>query len=308
MFTDMSRLETLRVLLDHEGDHFDGSDAAIIERMWTAVVILAALTSACSRPAAESKTVDIATTTSVVNSGLMEAILPIFEKETALTVRVQAGGSGRALAMLENGSVDLVISHAPQAESRMLAAHPDWQYQKIATNRFIVVGPASDPAHVREARDVVDGFARMAKSGSLFLSRGDESGTHERERELWAAAKITPESNRLLIGGAGMAATLRQADAQSAYTLSDDATFMQLRKGLTLEPLLTGDPRLVNSYAVVFRAVSRPAQRFATWLIEGDGRKAIAAYTIGGTRLFEVWPTGCPGSHPTALLCAISQP
>lgn len=276
--------------------------------LWTAFVLLAALTSACSRQAAEPKTIDIATTTSVVNSGLMEVLLPLFEKETGLTVRVHAAGSGRALAMLEDGTVDLVISHAPQAESRMLAAHPDWRYQKIATNRFVVVGPPSDPAQVREAKDVVDAFARVAKSRSYFLSRGDDSGTHERERELWAAAKITPESSRLLTSGAGMGATLRQADAQSAYTLSDDATFMQLRKGLALEPLLTGDPRLVNSYAVIFRTVSPPVQRFAAWLFEGSGRTAIASFTIAGDLLFEVWPATCPGSHPTALLCEVSQP
>jgi tungstate transport system substrate-binding protein len=276
--------------------------------LWTAFVLLAALTSACSRQAAEPKTIDIATTTSVVNSGLMDVLLPLFEKETGLTVRVHAAGSGRALAMLEDGTVDLVISHAPQAESRMLAAHPDWRYQKFATNRFVVVGPPSDPAHVREARDVVDAFARVAKSRSYFLSRGDDSGTHEREKELWAAAETTPESSRLLTSGAGMGATLRQADAQSAYTLSDDATFMQLRKDLALEPLLSSGPLLVNSYAVLFRTVSRPAQRFAAWLGEGVGRKAIAAYTIGGTRPFEVWPAGCPGSHPTAVPCEVNQP
>lgn len=277
-----------------------------VNALWAALVLLAALTSACSQRG--SDTIDIATTTSVVNSGLMNVLLPLFEKETGLTVRVQAAGSGRALVMLEDGTVDLVISHAPQAESRMLAAHPDWRYQKIATNRFVVVGPSSDPALVREASDVVDAFARVAKSRSSFLSRGDGSGTHEREAELWAAAKIMPESSRLLVSGAGMGATLRQADAQSAYTLSDEATFMQLRNGLALEPLLTNGPRLVNSYAVVFQPVSRSAQRFAAWLIEGGGREAIAAYTIGGTRPFEVWPAGCPGSHPTAVLCEAGRP
>src|SRR5688572_31276889 len=106
-----------------------------VNALWAALVLLAALTSACSQRG--SDTIDIATTTSVVNSGLMNVLLPLFEKETGLTVRVQAAGSGRALVMLEDGTVDLVISHAPQAESRMLAAHPDWRYQKIATNRFV---------------------------------------------------------------------------------------------------------------------------------------------------------------------------
>lgn len=247
-------------------------------------------------------TLDIATTTSVVNSGAMSTLLPLFERETGITVRVHAAGSGRALAMLADGVVDLVISHAPQAESGMLAQHRDWQYQKIATNQFVIVGPPHDPADVRSAADAASAFTRIAESGAYFLSRGDGSGTHEREMELWNAARVKPPPDRLRVSGAGMGTSLRQASERRAYTLTDDATFLQLRDGLELQQLFTRDPRLVNSYAVIFDS-SPSAERFAEWLTAGNGRDALGAYAVGGVQPFRVWPRDCPGSDPLARLC-----
>lgn len=264
---------------------------------------LATLATGCSPPAVGPRTLDIATTTSVVNSGLLSTVLPLFEKEAGITVRAHAAGSGRALEMLHDRVIDLVISHAPQAEARMLAQHPDWQYQKIATNQFLIVGPRSDPAAVRSAADAADAFRRIAASGASFVSRGDGSGTHERETELWTAAKATMQSSRLLISGSGMGATLRQADEREAYTLTDDATFSQLRDRLTLEVQSARDPRLLNSYAVVFSSDSAAAGRFAEWLTSGHGRTALADHQTGPSRPFRVWPRGCPGDSPARPLC-----
>src|SRR5687768_2882430 len=158
----------------------------VIVRSPLALVCLAAAIAACST--VERGTLDLATTTSVQNSGLLEALLPHYGEAT---VRVHAAGSGRSLEMLADGVVDLVISHAPEAETRYLAEHRDWQYRKLAYNRFVVVGPSNDPANVRNATDALDAFRRIAGAPVTFVSRGDQSGTHEREQMLWKAAGVT---------------------------------------------------------------------------------------------------------------------
>jgi tungstate transport system substrate-binding protein len=265
--------------------------------------LLIAVTSACSPKPSPPANLDIATTTSVVNSGLLESLLPAFKRDTSVTVRVHAAGSGRALEMLNDGVVDLVISHAPKAEQRMLEMHADWQCRKIAANHFLIAGPAADPAGVKGASSAIAAFERIVSQRAYFVSRGDGSGTHEREMDLWSSAGIKPEPDRLLISGSGMGATLRQADERNAYTLTDDATFAQLRDRLQLQTLFSGDPDLVNGYAVVHPTGSKLAARFAEWLVRGEGRQQIASYTTGGSRPFQVWPEHCPGEKPTAPLC-----
>ncbi len=154
---------------------------------------------------AKPRPLDIATTTSVVNSGLLDSILRNFDDQ----IRVHAAGSGRALAMLSDGTVDLVISHAPDSEAHSLAEHRDWKYQKIAYNQFVVLGPLSDPAGVRSAANAVDAFQRIAAHKAAFVSRGDQSGTHEREMALWRQSQIASTKERVLTSGASMATTLR---------------------------------------------------------------------------------------------------
>jgi tungstate transport system substrate-binding protein len=251
----------------------------------------------CSRA---PTSLDIATTTSVQNSGLLEALLPHFAE---VTVRVHAAGSGRALAMLADGIVDLVISHAPESEARFLADHPAWTYRKIAYNRFVVVGPPGDPARVREGDDVVDAFRRIAAARAIFVSRGDESGTHERERSLWKAAGLRPDQAQMRVSGQGMAVTLRQTDEQQGYTLSDEATFWQLERQVGLVTLFGADPRLLNTYAVVYPEANDTAKGFAAWLAKGEGRERISAYRVQGRVAFTVWPGGCPAETATALPC-----
>ena len=267
------------------------------------LAILFVAASGCAPDVSPSQ-LDMATTTSVVNSGLLEALLPVFKRETNITVRAHAAGSGRALEMLSDGVVDLVISHAPQAEARMLRAHADWRYQKIAANHFLIVGPGADPAGIRSATSAVDAFERIASGRAYFVSRGDGSGTHERETELWNSATATPAPDRLLISGSGMGATLRQADERSAYTLTDDATFAQLRDRVHLQSLFANDAVLVNGYAVIHVTTSTEAKRFADWLIRGNGRQLIADYMTGGFHPFKVWPEDCPGDRPDATLCS----
>lgn len=268
---------------------------------WICGLVVAA--AACTTAGPPQEHFDIATTTSVVNSGLMLHLADAYQQDTGIEVRVHAAGSGRALEMLAGGTVDLIISHAPEAEARALRAHADWTYRKIATNRFWLVGPEADPASINAAANVMDAATRIAEAKAPFVSRGDESGTHERERSLWNAAKVTTDPAWLIISGTGMAATLRMADARGAYTLTDDATFLQLQHQLALKPLLTNDPALVNAYAVIFKKGSVAAARLAEWLTNEPGASAIAAYRIGETAPFHPWPAGCPSSTPDALPC-----
>jgi len=266
-------------------------------------LVAVAIQLACARA---TPSLDIATTTSVVNSGLLEAILPAF---AGAQVRVHAAGSGRSLAMLEDRTVALVISHAPLAEQQYLARHPGWRYQKLATNRFIIVGPDADPAGVRSAANAQDALARIAASQQMFISRGDGSGTHERETALWKVSGVVPPADRLIVSGGSMAVTLQQADSQMAYTLTDDATWLQLRGRLeSLAALFGGGQELLNSYAVVYDGEDERAGALAAWLTIGRGRDAIAAYRIGGRPAFSVWPSGCSGAVPDAPPCVSLRP
>ena len=269
-------------------------------RAWTLAVALVAV-AACA-PSPERARLDLATTTSVQHSGLLDTLLPAFRDQTGIDVRVHAAGSGRALEMLADGIVELALTHAPEAEARALQAHPLWEYRKIAYNRFVIVGPRDDPAGTRAAADAVDAFRRIARTPAWFVSRGDGSGTHEREQSLWALAGVTPDPARLIVSGRGMAQALRHADERRAYTLSDQATFWQFERGLQLVILVAKDDHLLNSYSVVYPE-SPTAARHAQWLAAGEGRTLIEAFTVAGRRAFTVWPAGCAGTTPSATPC-----
>jgi tungstate transport system substrate-binding protein len=271
-----------------------------VKSMRWVLVVVAVAGLGCSAEPSSTPTLDIATTTSVQNSGLLDALLPAY---AAAEVRVHAAGSGRALAMLADGTVPLVISHAPEAEAEYVRQHQQWRYRKIAYNHFIVVGPRADPAKVSAAPDVADAFRRIATAPVFFISRGDQSGTHERELALWKLAAAMPPPDRLLISGAGMAQALRHTDEENGYTLSDEATFWQLEKSLSLVQLFDRDPRLLNTYAVIYPAGNARAEHFAKWLINGDGRDRIEKSRIQGRPAFSVWPANCPADEPPAVPC-----
>jgi tungstate transport system substrate-binding protein len=255
--------------------------------MWATCVLAAALSAAdCSAP--RSQSLEIATTSSVQNSGLLDALLPAYREDSGVEVRVHAAGSGRALHMMSEGLVQLVISHAPEAEARALNEHPDWVRFELASNQFVLVGPATDPAGVRAAADVADAFRRIAQSSVPFVARGDLSGTHEREIALWDAAGIRPPADRLMVSGRGMALALRHADELAGYTLSDEATFRQFEGDLDLQLLYEGDARLVNTYAVLHPQSDAKAGRLASWLIGDEGRARIGAFAIAGRPMFTV--------------------
>jgi tungstate transport system substrate-binding protein len=264
-----------------------------------AVILLCDVLAGCT-PAPRALT--LATTTSVGNSGLLERVLTAYESHAGMIVHTHLVGSGRALAMLAAGQADVAITHAPAAETAALREHPSWQYVKFMFNDFVIVGPTSDPAGTRAAASAADAMARIARSDARFISRGDESGTHEREQALWKSAGVTPAGDRLVVAGAGMGATLRIAGETASYTLTDRATYSQQQDQLPLAIVYENESALLNTYALVFDPhgpLASDAQSFATWLVDGAGRDLITSYRVGpGIRAFEIWPPGRSRTHP----------
>jgi tungstate transport system substrate-binding protein len=272
-----------------------------IVRALVTPLVSVAIVSAFTCAKREPPLVLLATTTSVANSGLLDQVLPIYEKEVRARVRVLPVGSGRALKMLEDRQADVIITHAPDQETRMLSAHPSWWYHKILYNDFVIVGPPADPAGVAESRDVLDAMHRIVAAHARFVSRGDQSGTHEREQQLWKLAGLSPGADVVIVSGAGMGATLNQASETGTYTLTDRGTYEQFKGKRELKELYSGDPRLLNTYAVVADPSNENGIRFARWMADGNGRGAVQSLLDGGRlRGFTVWPEGANRTRPDA--------
>jgi tungstate transport system substrate-binding protein len=267
-----------------------------------AVGILAAVLG-CGGP---ERPLRLATTTSVENSGLMEVLVRTFQQETGLSVQVISVGSGKAMRLARNGDADLILVHDPDGERTLLGEGRISLYRKIMFNRFLIVGPPSDPAGIGKAKDARDALSRIGDGGALFVSRGDGSGTHAREQILWKGAGKKPQRDRLIDTGQGMAATLRVASERAAYCLTDEATFFQLHPTLRLENLFDRDTSLLNTYAVMVvgqtdRRRESAAERLARWLADGDGRRVIASFTVNGHAPFTAWPVDAARDAPQDL-------
>ena len=244
-----------------------------------------------------SQSIILASTTSVENSGLLAHILPIFTKETGITVHVLAQGTGQALETAARDDADLVLVHDPEAEQKFIAAGDGIDRRQIAWNDFIVVGPRTDPAHIAGSHDAVTALKAIADAQAPFVSRGDKSGTDALEHRLWRAAGIDPAtagggSWYRDIGG-GMGAALNTAQAMNAYTISDRRTWLSFGNKGALIVLVEGDPRLLNRYDVILlNPTTHPvpkqalAERFAKWLLSPKGQVAIGAYKVDGEQLF----------------------
>ena len=259
------------------------------------VALLGQTSMAAEQPA--SRSIILASTTSVENSGLLAHILPAFTKETGITVHVLAQGTGQALQTAARDDADLVLVHDPEAEQKFIAAGDGIDRRQIAWNDFIVVGPRSDPAHIAGSRDAVAALRAVAAAQAPFVSRGDKSGTDALEHRLWRVAGIDPTkagggSWYRDIGG-GMGAALNTAQAMGAYTISDRGTWLSFGNKGDLTVLVEGDPRLLNRYDVILlNPAKHPvpkqalAQRLAQWLLSPEGQAAIGAYKMGGEQLF----------------------
>jgi len=285
----------------------DALNGSRVKGIWLALIL--ALSAACASPHCDglpsrqrSSTLVLATTTSVGNSGLLDPLLAAYTSAFQVRVRPQLVGSGLALKMLADGQADVVITHSPAGEEAALRDHPRWDYRKIMFNDFVLVGPPDDPAHVTDASNLIDAMRRIADGSARFISRGDQSGTHEREQQLWARAGVNPPVDRVIVAGAAMGSTLRVTSETGAYTLTDRATFDQLAASLKLKILFEGGALLLNTYAVVFDPngpQATEAASFAGWLSDGAGREQINRYKGKGTaQPFRPWPAGHERAKP----------
>ena len=200
---------------------------------------------------AERSDIILATTTSTQDSGLLDLLLPIFQENNGYLVKTVAVGTGKALKMAEEGNADVLLVHAPAAEKELMEAGFGKERFLLMHNDFVIVGPPGDPAKVAGLISTDEALARISNSGSSFVSRGDDSGTHMKELALWNEANIEPAGEWYLESGQGMGTSLKIASEKSAYTLADRGTYLALRENLDLDVFVEGHPSLLNVYHVI---------------------------------------------------------
>ena len=235
----------------------------------------------------------LATTTSTANSGLLEQILPAFKKHTGYQVHVIAVGTGKALRMGMDGDVDVVLVHARQAEEKFLAAGYGVNRKDVMYNDFVIVGPASDPAGIRGQKDATVAMEHIAKQQSIFISRGDQSGTHKKELSLWQQDNAIHTGDWYREAGQGMGKVLQISNELNAYTLVDRGTWLAYADKVELQVLVEGDKRLFNPYGVIAINPQRHkevnykgAMAFVNWLTSETTQKQIGAFRIHDKNLF----------------------
>jgi tungstate transport system substrate-binding protein len=260
------------------------------------LITIAAIVLAIVAAGAEDRSIVVASTTSTQDSGLFEHILPLFKAKTGIEVKVLAQGTGQALDTARRGDADVVFVHAKAAEEKFLAEAFGVKRYPVMYNDFILVGPASDPAGVKGTHDIVAAFKAIKEKEAAFISRGDRSGTHIAELNLWKLAGIDIAAEQgpwYKDIGQGMGAALNAASATNAYVLSDRGTWLSFKNKGDLVIAVQGDKRLFNQYGVMLvnpqkhpHVKKELGQQFIDWLISPAGQKAIADYKINGEQLF----------------------
>ena len=263
-------------------------------RLKTAAIVLLALLTSSTALAQER--LRMSTTTSTENSGLLKVLLPPFEKQCNCHVDVISVGTGKALKLGETGDVDVVLVHARKLEDKFVGDGYGVNRRDVMYNDFVIIGPASDPAHVKGAKTSAEAFKRIADSKSTFISRGDESGTHQKEQEIWAAAGVRPQGKWYRSAGQGMGEVISMATEQHAYTLSDRGPYNAFKHGKTdLVVVFEREKGLVNRYAVIavnpkkFPHVKHElAMKFIDFITGPEGQNIIANYKVEGEPIFFV--------------------
>ncbi len=235
----------------------------------------------------------LATTTSVQDTGLMPYLLSHFERLCDCKVDVIAVGTGQALQLAANGDVDMVLVHDPASEKKFVGDGFGINRRTFMYNDFVILGPAADPAQIMGLKDAAQAFLNIQKEGAIFISRGDASGTHQKEKALWEKAGITPAGPNYLEIGQGMGATLTMANEKQAYTLSDRATYLARMNNIDLQVLVEGDPELINYYSAIqvnparFSSLkSDLSLQLIDWLCSPEGQRLIGDYAVNGNKLF----------------------
>jgi tungstate transport system substrate-binding protein len=245
---------------------------------------------------AQQKTVILSTTTSTQDSGLLDVLIPIFEKKTGYFVKTIAVGSGQAMAMGQKGEADVLLVHSPAAEKKFVAEGYGINRRIIMHNDFIIVGPPADSAKVKGIKMASEAFKKIASAQALFLSRSDKSGTHVKEMDIWKAAGIKPEGEKWYQQtGLGMGQTLNVAAEKKGYTLADRGTYLALKKNLGLDILVEGDAILLNVYHVIEvnpakwpKVNTAGAKAFADFMVSKETQEIIKTFGVDkfGSPLF----------------------
>ena len=259
--------------------------------------VLAAAALAAAMPlAAQEKFITVASTTSTEQSGLFKYLLPIFEKQTGIQVRVVAVGTGQALDMGRRGDADVVFVHDPAAEKKFVEEGQGINYKQVMYNDFVIIGPKSDPAKVAGGKDVLEALKKIEAAKVPFVSRADRSGTHAAELRYWKSAGIDIEANKgpwYKETGSGMGPALNTASSMGAYILADRGTWLSFKNRGDLTILVEGDQKLFNQYGIMLvNPAKHPKTKvdlgnaFINWVVSPAGQKAIAEYKVGGEQLF----------------------
>ena len=245
-------------------------------------------------PAADS--IIVQSTTSTANSGLYDHLLPMFAKDTGISVNVVAVGTGQAIKNARNCDGDVLLVHAKSAEQKFVEEGYGLERRDLMYNDFVFVGPPDDPAAIAGGKSAIDALGKISASKSRFASRGDNSGTHKKEIALWRRAGIDPSGASgawYLETGSGMGATLNAAVGSGAYTMTDRATWISFNNKQDFTLLVEGDPELFNQYGIIMVNPAKcgevrqaAARKFVDWMLSPKGQTAIASYRLHGQQLF----------------------
>lgn len=245
---------------------------------------------------AKQRNIILATTTSTQDTGLLDVLIPLFEKKTGYFVKTIAVGSGQAMAMGQKGEADVLLVHSPDAEKKFIAEGYGINRRLVMHNDFIIVGPNADQAKIKDMKSAVEAFKKIVETNALFMSRGDNSGTHSQEKKLWKTAGINPEGQKWYQQtGLGMGQTLNVAAEKKGYTLADRGTYLAMKKNLGLDILVEGDAALLNIYHVIEvnadkwpKANANGARAFADFMVSAKTQTIIKKFGVDkyGSPLF----------------------
>ena len=268
----------------------------MIRRHWLSLVAGVLFAAVAQASLAQDKFIVISSTTSTEQSGLFGQLLPLFEKDTGIKVRVVALGTGQALDMARRGDADVVFVHDQAAEEKFVAEGFGVQRFPVMYNDFVLIGPKSDPAKIGGGKDILGALRKIEAAKAPFVSRGDKSGTHAAELRYWKAAGVNLDTQKgawYKDTGSGMGPTLNTASSMNGYVLADRGTWLSFKNRGDLTVLVEGDQRLFNQYGVMLVNPAKHAhvkkdlgQQFVDWVVSPRGQAAIASYKIGGEQLF----------------------
>ena len=282
--------------------------------LFSIILLLCLVLTACTSPAAttapeSAKKLILATTTSTQDSGLLEYLLPDFEKANDVKIDVIAVGTGQALQLGEDGNADVLLVHSRAKEDEFMNNNHGVRREDVMYNDFIILGPEDDPAGIKGLTNAVEAFQKIAETQAKFISHGDNSGTHTKEKSIWQKAAIEPAGDWYVSSGQGMGEVLTMADEQQAYTLSDRATYLaRTKQGLKLPILVEGDKTLFNPYGVIAvnpekntKIQTELANQFIDWLISLPVQEKIAEFGKAdfGVSLFTPNSTAWREAHPS---------